>query len=158
MRTPAQETAPQIGLRDRSRETWGRSVYKILVKGKFKEIQSLLYKRRSLHHQERSWWLFRHEEMQRLRSLNQSLKIPNYLKSCSTRLVKISPKYSVIRSTPSTKGWWWYFLTPFNKLKLGLHKPLCEYACTLSLQLFQFCCWRNTALGKIPDVFLTCPK
>ena len=49
--TVAQETAPQIALRDCSKEAVGRrSMYKILIKGVFNTIKRLFYKRFSANH------------------------------------------------------------------------------------------------------------
>ena len=46
IRTAAWETAPQISLRDCSKEAGGgRSIYKVLVKGELNAIKCLLYKR-----------------------------------------------------------------------------------------------------------------
>ena len=45
MRTAAQVTAPQIALRDCSKETVGGGQYVILVKGEFRAVKRLIYKR-----------------------------------------------------------------------------------------------------------------
>ena len=61
MRTVAQETAPQIALRDCSKKAAGEdlykitrfyTIYKILVKGEFNALKHLLYKRFSASHEE----------------------------------------------------------------------------------------------------------
>ena len=54
MRTAAQDTAPQIALRDCSKEAVreGQSIDKILVKGEFSAIQHSFYKRFSASHEE----------------------------------------------------------------------------------------------------------
>ena len=53
------------------------------------------------------------------------------------------------------RSWLMVDLCPSCMLKLPLHKPLHEYACTLSLQFPQFCCWEDIALGRIPGVLRT---
>ena len=52
MRMTAWETAPQIALRDCSKEAVGRNQYKILVKGEFSATKHSFYKRYSASHQE----------------------------------------------------------------------------------------------------------
>ena len=54
MKTAAWEAAPQIALRDCSKEGLGGGsiIYKILVKGEFNEIMHLLYKRFSAGQEE----------------------------------------------------------------------------------------------------------
>ena len=53
MRTVAWKTAPQIALRNCSKEVVGkRSIYVILVKGEFTVIKQLSYKRFSASHKE----------------------------------------------------------------------------------------------------------
>ena len=53
MRIAAWETAPQIALRNCSKEVVGkRSIYVILVKGEFNVIKQLSYKRFSASHKE----------------------------------------------------------------------------------------------------------
>ena len=44
---------------------------------------------------------------------------------------------------------------PNAMLNSPLPKPLHEYACTLNLKLPQFCCSRDTALGKMTGVLLS---
>ena len=84
MRTVAQETAPQIALRDYSKEVVGEGQYirfwwiKHFTKG-------FLLVMKSWCHREGTFRFSRYEEMQRLGSWNQFLKIPNYLKACSVR-------------------------------------------------------------------------
>ena len=91
-RTAAWETAPQIALRDCSKEVGGKinTIYNILEKGQFIAIKHLLYKRFSVSHQElmSSWRylvLLYYKEMQGLGLWNQFLKTSNYLKTCFTR-------------------------------------------------------------------------
>ena len=52
MKTAAQETVPQIALRDCSEEAVGEGQCMILVKGEFNEMELLLYKRFSASHEE----------------------------------------------------------------------------------------------------------
>ena len=52
MRTVAWETAPQIALRDCSKEAVGEGQYMIFMKGEFSAIRHLLYKRFSASHLE----------------------------------------------------------------------------------------------------------
>ena len=84
--------SPQIALRGLlQRGSWGRSIYRISVKGEFNTIKCWVYNRFSATHKDlmSSWKdlvLFpRYEEMQGLGSWNQFLKIPSHLKSCPTR-------------------------------------------------------------------------
>ena len=84
MRTVAQETVPQTALRDYSKEVVGEGQYirfwwiKHFTKG-------FLLVMKSWCHHEGTFRFSRYEEMQRLGSWNQFLKISNYLKACSVR-------------------------------------------------------------------------
>ena len=90
--------------------------------------------------------------------LPKTLESPLDSKEINQSILKeINPEYSL-------KELMLTFSNPydFGQLKLGLSKPLLkpfhENACILSLKLPQCAVWGDTALGKIPDVFLTCCK
>ena len=77
MRTTAQEATPQLW-EIAPRGSQGRSIYKISVKGELSAIKGLVYKSfvtRSWCHLEGIKWFSRFEEVQRLGSWNQFLKI-----------------------------------------------------------------------------------
>ena len=95
MRTAAQETAPQIALRDCSKETVGEGQYIwFWRRGSSMQLSThfingfLLVTTSWCHHGADVIMIYsfsRYEKMQRLGSRNQFLRISNYLKTCSTR-------------------------------------------------------------------------
>ena len=90
MRTAARKTAPQMALRNCSKEIVGEDQY-IRSRWKRSSVQSSAYftkgfllVMRHWYHHEGSWCFSRYEEMQGLGTWNQFRKISNYLKTCST--------------------------------------------------------------------------